>query len=317
MLYLPPSSSQDKFHLIAHLGYTLIGHFLCTHQRRWYGHRMYFHQLLMRIFEYTTSLSRNRCRSSSQPPPSPSSSSPSSPPAMIPPRKRFKMTSPYPDTIAKATTLAPHKRGRLSAVGGGFSLHSEIETLHIDLGAARERISDLEFRLGDTKTRLDASEAREIRLGALVRALEDRLNHLERDTYKANPNRGNGVNNETCGSARGSVFYNCICVENSQVEYASCTLLEDALTWRNAYVQEVRLDAAYETAWNEMKQMMIDEYYPRNEELALLCPTMVKPEYKNIKRYIYGLTDDIQGNVTSSKPTKIQEAFRIAHALID
>ncbi|GKD65325.1 retrovirus-related pol polyprotein from transposon TNT 1-94, partial [Tanacetum coccineum] len=44
---------------------------------------------------------------------------------------------------------------------------------------------------------------------------------------------------------------------------------------------------------------------------------MVTPEYKKIKRYVWGLTDDIQGNVTSSKPTKIQEAICMAHDLMD
>ncbi|GJV49588.1 reverse transcriptase domain-containing protein [Tanacetum coccineum] len=44
---------------------------------------------------------------------------------------------------------------------------------------------------------------------------------------------------------------------------------------------------------------------------------MVTPEYKKNKRYIWGLTDDIQGNVTSSKPTKIHEAICMAHDLMD
>ncbi|GJS56975.1 putative reverse transcriptase domain-containing protein, partial [Tanacetum coccineum] len=58
--------------------------------------------------------------------------------------------------------------------------------------------------------------------------------------------------------------------------------------------------------------------YPKHfKELALLCPTMVTPKYKKIKRYVWGLTDDIQGNVTSSKPTKIQEAICMAHDLMD
>ncbi|GKD77540.1 hypothetical protein Tco_1340161 [Tanacetum coccineum] len=36
-----------------------------------------------------------------------------------------------------------------------------------------------------------------------------------------------------------------------------------------------------------------------------------------IERYIWGLSDDIQGNVTSSKPQRIREAIRIAHNLMD
>ncbi|GKG01979.1 reverse transcriptase domain-containing protein, partial [Tanacetum coccineum] len=115
------------------------------------------------------------------------------------------------------------------------------------------------------------------------------------------------------------------------------------LTWWNSYVQSVGLDAAYETTWKELKQMMTDEYCLRNEvqkmeiefwnlsikrtnivgyikhfqELALLCPTMVTTEYKKTERYIWSLTYDIKGNVTLSKPTRIQESIRMAHDLMD
>nr|GEZ86723.1 hypothetical protein [Tanacetum cinerariifolium] len=51
-------------------------------------------------------------------------------------------------------------------------------------------------------------------------------------------------------------------------------------------------------------------------ELALLCPTMDTPDCKMIERYIWGLTNNIQGNVTSSKPKSIGEAIRMVHDLI-
>nr|GEW33318.1 putative reverse transcriptase domain-containing protein [Tanacetum cinerariifolium] len=53
------------------------------------------------------------------------------------------------------------------------------------------------------------------------------------------------------------------------------------------------------------------------EELALLCPGMVTPEYKKDKCYIRGHTEDIQGKVTSAKLAKIHEAIRMAHNLMD
>ncbi|GKA78482.1 hypothetical protein Tco_0785019 [Tanacetum coccineum] len=53
------------------------------------------------------------------------------------------------------------------------------------------------------------------------------------------------------------------------------------------------------------------------QELALLCPTMVTTEYKKVGHYIWRLAYDIQGKVTSSRPTKIQEAVRMAHELTD
>nr|GEZ13356.1 hypothetical protein [Tanacetum cinerariifolium] len=44
---------------------------------------------------------------------------------------------------------------------------------------------------------------------------------------------------------------------------------------------------------------------------------IVTSKYKKVERYISGLTCDIEGKITSSKPTKIQEAIRMAHDLMD
>ncbi|GJV56667.1 reverse transcriptase domain-containing protein [Tanacetum coccineum] len=166
--------------------------------------------------------------------------------------------------------------------------------------------------------------------------------------YEANRHSKNGMNNKTSGSAVGVehtmeyVYHICNCAKNFQVKYATCTLMDGALTWWNSYVHLVELDASCETTCKELKQMITDEYCPRNEvhkidtelynlsvkgtnivcytkrfqELALLCPIMVTPEYQKIERYISGLTYDIQGNVTSSNPKKIQEAICMAHDLM-
>ncbi|GJS16857.1 hypothetical protein Tco_0411329 [Tanacetum coccineum] len=139
---------------------------------------------------------------------------------------------------------------------------------------------------------------------------------MQRQHYDESITCGNGVTMKQVKVLEmESVFHICNCAENLQVKYATCTLLDGSLTWWNSNVQSVGLEAAYETTWKE--QMMTDEYCTRNEELALLCPTMVSPKYKKIKRYIWGLTDDIQGNVTSSKSTRIQEAICMAHDLMN
>nr|GFB33920.1 hypothetical protein [Tanacetum cinerariifolium] len=52
-------------------------------------------------------------------------------------------------------------------------------------------------------------------------------------------------------------------------------------------------------------------------ELSLLCPRMVSEEYYKIERYIWGLSDNIQGNVTSSKPTKLKDVIKMVNWLID
>ncbi|GJV65910.1 putative reverse transcriptase domain-containing protein, partial [Tanacetum coccineum] len=96
-----------------------------------------------------------------------------------------------------------------------------------------------------------------------------------------------------------------------QVKYATCTLLDGALTWWNAYVQYVGLDATYEITWKNLKKMMIEEYCPRNEVQKM------ETELWNLSVNGTDIIEDIKGNVTSSKPTKIQDAIRMAHDLMD
>ncbi|GJR05207.1 putative reverse transcriptase domain-containing protein, partial [Tanacetum coccineum] len=43
---------------------------------------------------------------------------------------------------------------------------------------------------------------------------------------------------------------------------------------------------------------------------------MVEPEYKKIKAYICGLSEDIKGDVTSSRPANINKAVRMAYSLM-
>ncbi|GJS88083.1 reverse transcriptase domain-containing protein, partial [Tanacetum coccineum] len=101
--------------------------------------------------------------------------------------------------------------------------------------------------------------------------------------------------------------------------------------------------AAYALTWTELMKLMIEVYSPRNEiqkmeselwnltvkgndlaaytqrfqELILLCPKMVPEEEDRVERYIWGLLDNIQGNVTSFAPTRLQDVVRMANSLMD
>nr|GEV18180.1 reverse transcriptase domain-containing protein [Tanacetum cinerariifolium] len=55
----------------------------------------------------------------------------------------------------------------------------------------------------------------------------------------------------------------------------------------------------------------------RFNQLALVCPRMVEPERVKVDAYIRGLTDNIKGEVTSSKPADLNEAVRMAHKLME
>ncbi|GJS91874.1 putative reverse transcriptase domain-containing protein [Tanacetum coccineum] len=70
--------------------------------------------------------------------------------------------------------------------------------------------------------------------------------------------------------------------------------------------------------WNlKVKEYDIVAYTQRFNELALMCPRMVKPERVEVDAYIRGLTDNIKGEVTSSNLADLNEATRMAHKLME
>ncbi|GJY75135.1 putative reverse transcriptase domain-containing protein [Tanacetum coccineum] len=90
---------------------------------------------------------------------------------------------------------------------------------------------------------------------------------------------------------------------NSQVKFATCTLLDGSLTWWNSRVQTIGIDEAYKMPWKDLMKLMIE--------------VMVPEENDKIERFIWGLPDNIQGNVTSSKPVRLQDIIRMANGLMD
>nr|KAJ0217914.1 hypothetical protein LSAT_V11C300142370 [Lactuca sativa] len=64
-----------------------------------------------------------------------------------------------------------------------------------------------------------------------------------------------------------------------------------------------------------MKGSEINAFTARFNDLAVMCPALVTPEYKKIERYIWGLASQIKGMVIASKPTTYDSAKRISHQL--
>ncbi|GKD32506.1 putative reverse transcriptase domain-containing protein, partial [Tanacetum coccineum] len=70
--------------------------------------------------------------------------------------------------------------------------------------------------------------------------------------------------------------------------------------------------------WNlKVKDYNITAYTTRFNELILLCPKMVPTKKKKVEAYIQGLSDNIQGEVTSSSPTTLTRTIRMAHKLME
>lgn len=139
-----------------------------------------------------------------------------------------------------------------------------------------------------------------------------------------------------------SIFCLCECPDDRKVKLSTCTFEEGAFTWWNIQVQSMSTEVAYRMPWEELKQMLKEEYCPNEEihrlevelwnltvkgnditsyttrfqQLAPLCPNIVNSESTRIRKYILGLPEPIRGNVISAAPTTIRRAIRLAHELM-
>nr|GEV25592.1 hypothetical protein [Tanacetum cinerariifolium] len=100
----------------------------------------------------------------------------------------------------------------------------------------------------------------------------------------------------------GILFYISNCPEKYQVKYATCTLLNSALTWWNSHKRTIGTDVAFVMAWRELMKLTAE---------------MVLEEEDRVDKFIGGLPDNIQGNVIDAEPTRLQDAVRIANNLMD
>ncbi|XP_023735046.1 uncharacterized protein LOC111882908 [Lactuca sativa] len=140
-----------------------------------------------------------------------------------------------------------------------------------------------------------------------------------------------------------SIFEICECLERSIVKLAAFTFTERALTWWVSHVKSLGLTVENSMGWENMKELMREEYCPRGEiqkleeelwnlsmdgfeivtytnrfsELVALCLEMVTPESKKIERYIWGLSPLMIGDVLSSNPITFDSAKCLAHRLVD
>ncbi|GKE26706.1 reverse transcriptase domain-containing protein [Tanacetum coccineum] len=108
-------------------------------------------------------------------------------------------------------------------------------------------------------------------------------------------------------------------------------------------IRIIGTNAAFAMSWRELMKLMAEVYCPRTEiqkmesemwnltvknndlaaytqrfqELTMLCTKMVPEEEDQVEMFIGGLPDNIQGNVISAEPTRLQDAVRMANNLMD
>ncbi|GJS63479.1 putative reverse transcriptase domain-containing protein [Tanacetum coccineum] len=167
------------------------------------------------------------------------------------------------------------------------------------------------------------------------------------DFMKCQPLSFKGIEGVVClirwSEKMETVFHISNCPKRYQVKYATCTLLDSALTWWNSHKRTIGTDVAYALSWRELMKLMTEVYCPRNEiqkmetelwnlsvknndmatytqrfqELTMMCTKMVLEEEDRVEKFIGGLPDNIQGNVIAAGPTRLQDVVRIANNLMD
>nr|GFB80555.1 hypothetical protein [Tanacetum cinerariifolium] len=107
-----------------------------------------------------------------------------------------------------------------------------------------------------------------------------------------------------------SVFSICNCTSSNQVKFATCTLLDNALTWWNSHVKTTTPEAAHAMTWATLKKKITGKYCPRGEVKK------IEAEMWNLK-YIGGLPDMILGSVKASKSKTMQEVIELTTELME
>ncbi|GJW98699.1 hypothetical protein Tco_0180507 [Tanacetum coccineum] len=107
-----------------------------------------------------------------------------------------------------------------------------------------------------------------------------------------------------------SVFGISECAERSKVKFAVATLQGRALTWWNSQVATLGLDVVNGKSWTDMRKMMKNFVQMKRFKGWKMTVPMEK---KKVELYIKGLPENIKGETTSSRPTVLNEAVRMAH----
>ncbi|GJZ96400.1 hypothetical protein Tco_0668734 [Tanacetum coccineum] len=109
-----------------------------------------------------------------------------------------------------------------------------------------------------------------------------------------------------------TVFHISNCPKKSQVKYATCTMLDSALTWWNSHKRTIGTDVAFTMSWRQLMKLMTEVF----QELTMMCTKMILEEEDRVEKFIGGLPDNIQGNVITAEPIRLQDVVRIANNLM-
>ncbi|XP_076929266.1 uncharacterized protein LOC143593549 [Bidens hawaiensis] len=170
-------------------------------------------------------------------------------------------------------------------------------------------------------------------------------------TYKnftdAKPTKFNGTQGATTllqwYEKMESVFYQIECPDDKQTRFTTGMFEEGALTWWVKEKTNRGTEAAMAFPWNELKDLMTQQFFPPNElmnleakfwnlkqeggehsaytscfnKLSVLVPHLVTTTSPAIEKYIRGLPRQIQDSFFSSLPKELGDAINLAATLTD
>ncbi|GKA18330.1 hypothetical protein Tco_0698167 [Tanacetum coccineum] len=167
--------------------------------------------------------------------------------------------------------------------------------------------------------RTSTSETPAITLDAIRQLIADFTAALEAQTAAmasaSNPNRNTNLTGTPVvktGKLQESVFSRSRCAEENKVTFATVKKASDEQVLSSNCDKENGKMNFYGLTVNGMSSRL---YIRRFQELDVLCPNMVPNTEKLMESFIGGLPQNIEGNVTASKPQTLEEATNyISHA---
>nr|GEU65524.1 hypothetical protein [Tanacetum cinerariifolium] len=180
---------------------------------------------------------------------------------------------------------------------------------HVDeVVLAHVRISTLEMIIEDIQTAI-----RKLVAGSVAIALKAQVANM------ANADNTNRNTEPRKAIVARKLFSRSNSTKDCKVKFATGTLTEEPLSWRNLFAQPIRIEEAYKITWSEFKKLFIKKYCPQTEvkkmEDEFYNLTLKGNDLKTYETRFQELT--VLWNVTALKPQTLEEALTITQRLID
>ncbi|GJR10286.1 reverse transcriptase domain-containing protein [Tanacetum coccineum] len=219
---------------------------------------------------------------------------------------------------------------------GQVIIQQDFDNLEAELQKAHARITKLQRKQMENNNKTALARLKIANLEQIFEEIQAAIKKLVTDSVNAaleaqaatmastsNPNRntrptGTPVKEQLASSAglnRPNQYFLIANVLRNKVAFATGTLIDDALSWWNAYTQPIGIDQSNQITWTELKRLLTNKYYPRTQvrkmedelynltvkgndlkpyvrrfqELAVLCPNMVPKTEKLLEAFIGGL----------------------------